>query len=332
MTVPQRNIPLPSLGLFALTVAGFAIGSDLILQLSGAPITAARGRRRNLSPVVRESLPAQRATVTAARRLNGAAGTLAASVLADSAIEHYRGSFENKAMFTPLVVSALTLATSIYGTADLRPFAHNLRDAIYALAAVTGLVGTGFHVYNVGKKTGGFCWQNMFYGAPLGAPFAILLSGLIGFCSERVRDTSRWKVPTIFSLPAGRTMAAVIAAGLLGTTGEAGLLHFRGAFHNPLMTLPVTLPPVGAVLMASAAVGRPGRHLWFTRWWMRLLTAMGFAGAALHAYGVSRNMGGWCNWSQNILNGPPIPAPPSFAGLALAGLAALGLMDDHPDA
>ena len=54
MTVPQRNIPLPSLGLFALTVAGFAIGSDLILQLSGAPTTAARGRRRNLSPIVRE--------------------------------------------------------------------------------------------------------------------------------------------------------------------------------------------------------------------------------------------------------------------------------------
>ena len=145
-------------------------------------------------------------------------------------------------------------------------------------------------------------------------------------------NTSCWKLPTIFRLPAGRTMAAVISAGLLGTTGEAGLLHFRGAFHNPLMTLPVTLPPVGALLMASAAAGPPGRDLWFTRWWLRLLTAMGFAGAALHAYGVSRNMGGWRNWSQNILNGPPIPAPPSFAGLALAGLAALGLMDDHPDA
>ena len=65
---------------------------------------------------------------------------------------------------------------------------------------------------------------------------------------------------------------------------------------------------------------------------MRLLAAMGFAGVGFHAYGVSRNMGGWRNWSQNVLNGPPLPAPPSFAGLALAGLAALGLMKDHPDA
>jgi hypothetical protein len=147
-----------------------------------------------------------------------------------------------------------------------------------------------------------------------------------------VRDSEPGTTPTIFNLPAGRTMAGVMSAGLLGTTGEAALLHFRGAFHNPLMALPVTLPPIGAGLLAAAAAGPGGRDLWLTRWWMRLLAAMGFAGAGLHAYGVSRNMGGWGNWSQNVLNGPPIPAPPSFAGLALASLAALGLMDDLPHA
>ena len=325
----QRNVPLPSLGLIALTVAGVALGSDLILQSPRSRKRPSLARR--VAPPIAHDTSVSPTTVAAARRLNWAAGTLALSVLADSAIEHYRGSFKNKAMITPLVVSALALATSAHGTADSRPVAHVLRDAVYALAAGTGLIGTGFHVYNVGKKIGGFSWQNIFYGAPLGAPFAILLSGLIGFCSERVRDTPRWKIPTILRLPAGRAMAAVISAGLLGTTGEAGLLHFRGAFHNPLMTLPVTLPPIGAFLMASAAVREPGRDLWLTRWWMRLLTAMGFAGSALHAYGVSRNMGGWRNWSQNLLNGPPLPAPPSFAGLALAALAALGLMDDHPD-
>jgi hypothetical protein len=47
---------------------------------------------------------------------------------------------------------------------------------------------------------------------------------------------------------------------------------------------------------------------------------------------VSRDMGGWGNWKQNVLNGPPLPAPPSFTGLALAGLAALRLLEDHPDA
>ena len=42
-------------------------------------------------------------------------------------------------------------------------------------------------------------------------------------------------------------------------------------------------------------------------------------------------MGGWRNWSQNVLNGPPMPAPPSFTGLALAGLAALGLLENPRD-
>jgi hypothetical protein len=271
-------------------------------------------------------------TVLAARRLNRAAATLAGSVLADSSVEHYRGSFKNKAMFTPLVVSALTLAMSAHGTADMRPVAHRARDATYLLAAATGLLGTGFHIYNVTKKVGGLSWQNLFYGAPLGAPMAILLSGLLGFCSERVRESGPRKRPEVFDLPAGRTIAAVAAAGLLGTTGEAGLLHFRGSFHNPFMAVPVTLPPIGAALLLRAAAGPRGRRHRLARWWMRLLTAMGLAGVGFHAYGVSRNMGGWRNWSQNILNGPPLPAPPSFTGLALAGLAALGLMREHPDA
>jgi hypothetical protein len=314
-----------------LGLAGLALGSELMRRPSNQSRIALPKPRRLAAPS-RRAPPAQPATVKAARRLNRAAGTLAASVLADSAVEHYRGAFRNKAMFIPLVVSALSLGTSAHGTADARPAAHAIRDAVYALAAATGVVGTAFHVYNVTKRPGRLCWQNLFYGAPLGAPFALLLSGLVGHCSERVRETRRGRTPTIFGLPAGRTMATVTSAGLLGTTGEAALLHFRGAFHNPFMYLPVTLPPVGAALMASAAVGPRGRDLRVTRIFTRLLAFMGFAGAGFHIFGVSRNMGGWRNWSQNLLNGPPIPAPPSFAGLALAGLAALGLMDDHPDA
>ncbi len=258
---------------------------------------------------------------------------LAASVLADSSVEHYRGSFKNKAMFTPLIVSALTLATSIHGTADMRPVAHRLRDATYLLAAATGLIGTGFHIYNVGKKVGGFSWQNLFYAAPLGAPMAILLVGpcrlLLGAGARERAGHADPKYSTCRRAARWRRSSAPV---FWVRPAKPGLLHFRGAYHNPFMALPVTLPPLGAVLLASAAAGGPGREHRFTRWWMRLLAAMGFAGVGFHAYGVSRNMGGWRNWSQNVLNGPPLPAPPSFAGLALAGLAALGLMKDHPDA
>jgi hypothetical protein len=257
---------------------------------------------------------------------------LAASVLADSAVEHYRGSFENPAMYVPLAVSTLTLAISGHGVQDKRHGAHLVRDTVYSLAAATGVIGTGFHIYNITKRPGGFSWNNLFYGAPLGAPFGLVLAGMLGVTAERVRDNAPGRTPTIVGLPAGRTMAALSALGMLGTVGEAGLLHFRGAYHNPAMFVPVTVPPTAAALLANTALGRSNVDRRFTRWWLRLTALVGFAGAGFHVFGVARNMGGWRNWSQNLLNGPPIPAPPSFTALALSGLAALGLLQDHPDA
>ena len=309
--------------------------SGLALLGLGAVALTGRGPRQALAapPRSRPTLPHidPSAAVKAARRLNRAAGVIAASVLADSAVEHYRGSFHNKAMITPLVTASLSLAVSAHGNSDTRPEAHRVRDGVYVLAALTGLVGTGFHIFNIGKKPGGFSWQNLFYSAPLGAPAALSLSGAMGFLSERVRDTTPGLSPTIAGFSAGRIVAAATSVGLLGTMGEAGLLHFRGAYHDPFMFLPVSIPPVAAALLGNAAAGPSRRDRRWVRWWLRLTAVMGVAGAGFHTMGVARNMGGWRNWSQNVLNGPPIPAPPSFTGLALAGLAALGLMEDHPN-
>jgi hypothetical protein len=315
-----------------------AIAVSTVALLGLVALALARRRSAPSSPTRRDH-PAPKhglaidpsAAVRAARRLNRAAGVIATSVLADSAIEHYRGSFHNKAMVAPLVTAALSLAVSVHGTADERPAAHRVRDGVYAAAVLTGLVGTGFHLFNIGKKPGGFSWQNLFYSAPIGAPAALMLSGATGFLAERVRDTVPGEAPTMAGLSAGRVVGAATALGLLGTVGEAGLLHFRGAYHDPFMFLPVTIPPLAAAAIGNAAFGRTGEPRPLTRFWLRVTAFLGFAGAGFHAMGVARNMGGWRNWTQNLLNGPPIPAPPSFTGLALAGLAALGLMVDHPD-
>lgn len=270
--------------------------------------------------------------VRSATRLNRSAGTLAASVLLDSAMEHARGNFHNKAMWTPILTSVLSIGASMHGHVDRRARPHLGRDLIYGAAGVVGVVGTAFHVYNVTKKVGGLSWQNVFYSAPLGAPAAMSLSGLMGFLGERVRSNPTGSTPRIAGLDAGRVVAGLTSASLLGTTAEAGLLHFRGAFHNPAMALPVTMPPVAAGLLAAAALGRrrdTPRPL--SRWWLAATGLMGLCGVAFHAWGVSRGMGGWKNWRQNALAGPPLPAPPSFTGLALAGLAALALLADAHD-
>jgi len=268
----------------------------------------------------------------AGRQLNLSAALLALSVLADSAMEHYRGSFNNRAMYIPLVTAAGALAASVFGAFDKRSGRHRGRDVLYGLSAATGLAGIGFHAYNITKRPGGLSWLNLFYAAPIGAPAALVLAGLLGRGAESARALPKpGAAADASSTDVGRLIAAVSALGLLGTTAEAGLLHFRGAFQNPAMVLPVTVPPVAGALIGAAAVapGRAPRRL--TRWWLKLTALLGFAGVGFHAYGVSRAMGGWRNWTQNLLNGPPVPAPPSFTGLALAGLAALGLIEGSAD-
>ena len=273
-------------------------------------------------------LQRQDLTRTAGRRLNASTALLALSVLADSAVEHYRGSFQNRAMYTPLVAAALTLGASLFGAADRRASRHSARDTVYASAAAAGFAGLGFHSYNILKRPGQWSWLNLFYAAPIGAPMALALAGLLGRGAEQVRDTPPYRDATVLGLPAGRMLAVVTAAGLAGTVGEAGLLHFRGAYHDPAMILPVTVPPVAAAFLGATAL-RPNRTTHrLARWWLRLTALVGFAGVGFHAYAVSRNMGGWRNWSQNLLNGPPLPAPPSFTGMALAGLAALTLIEE----
>ena len=93
------------------------------------------------------------------------------------------------------------------------------------------------------------------------------------------------------------------------------------------MYLPVSVPPVTAGLLGATAVAPKSVPRAPVRGALWATAALGVAGVGFHIYGVSRNMGGWRNWSQNVLNGPPIPAPPSFLGLAVIGMAALALMD-----
>ncbi|UWU31723.1 hypothetical protein N2600_26410 (plasmid) [Rhizobium sp. WSM1274] len=261
------------------------------------------------------------------RQLNGAAAILSLSVLCDSAIEHYRGSFHNRAMYAPLIISAMTLAASLEGIANNKAEQHPGRDTVYATAGLVGLAGLGFHGYNVMKRPGGLSWLNLFYSAPVGAPTALALAGALGRCAEIVRGTEPGATAKILRHPAGELLSAFSALGIWGTVAEAALLHFRGSFHNPAMYLPISIPPAAGLSLWRCIRRASGPRVRLARTALRATAMLGFAGSAFHIYGVSRGMGGWRNWTQNLLNGPPIPAPPSFTGLALAGLAALRLRE-----
>jgi hypothetical protein len=265
-------------------------------------------------------------TAAADRRLRSGALMLAFSVLADSTLEHYRGAFHNRAMYAGPALAGLTLWTS----AQKQP-----ARGIFAAAVVGGLVGTAFHVRNVLGRVGGVSWLNVMHGAPAGAPLGLTFAGLFGLAAAAAptRDQRPGGSRTL-----GRATAALAVAGLVGTAAEAGLLHFRGAYQNPAMYLPVTLPPLAALALAAATLEgtlqRGAAALEGTlqrgaaaRLLLRATVAAGLLGSGFHAWGVHRNMGGWRNWSQMLQQGPPLPAPPSFTGMALGGLAALDLME-----
>jgi len=266
----------------------------------------------------------------AARLAARGAALLAASVLADSAMEHYRGSYRKRPMVVAPLAAAMTLAASLAATRTGGQ--SRLSQAVFGAAVATGLLGTGFHFKNITDRPGGLSFNNLFYRAPFGAPGALLLAGAAGLGASAAERAVRagnlvpGHLATNDSEAVGRRLGALTVAALFGLTAEVGLLHFRGAFHNRLMFLPVLgVPTTGLLLLTALPKGsgparrRAGRALTLT-------SGLGALGSALHAYGVSRAMGGFANWSQNLFSGPPIAAPPSLAGIALLGHAALELL------
>ncbi len=267
--------------------------------------------------------PAPEAHQLASRRLSGAAAILSFSVLVDSALEHYRGAYQNSGMYVAPLTSAALLGSSAH--AAFRPERLGLAGkSLCAFAFAIGTAGFGFHVYNLTKREGGIDWLNLFYGAPVGAPFALALAGMSGLAASRLlAQTDR--TPALLGGPAGPVIAAASAVALVGTVAEAALMHFRGAYQDPFMYAPVTIPLIAAAGLGLTLV-RP-RMIRVARRLLQATLALGIAGVGFHLFGISRNMGGFRNLSQNLLNGPPLPAPPSFTGVALAGLAGLQLMD-----
>jgi hypothetical protein len=265
--------------------------------------------------------PSDDRKLRAAEALGAGAAILCLSVALDSGIEHYRGQFKDRAMFVGPTMALLGLAAAT--CVAFRPRSANaaLPRIAFATVGVTGLVGLGFHTYNILKRPGELDALNLFYGAPMGAPAALTLVGLYGVIAGEMLS-GRPYVET--RLP--RHTAALVAFSLAGTIAEAGLLHFRGAFQDPAMYAPVTIPPLAAMSIGAAAFSPRATRL--AEPLLKATAILGIAGPMFHAYGIHRNMGGWRNWSQMILQGPPLPAPPAFLGVAVAGLGILPALAD----
>jgi hypothetical protein len=102
---------------------------------------------------------------------------------------HARGSFQNPAQWLPVVtLPAAGVVSAIAATSD-GPVASSAAKAASAWTAGLGVAGTGFHLYGLHRRYGGFRrgsflfnWLN---GPPAPAPLQMVGLGLAGLAAER---------------------------------------------------------------------------------------------------------------------------------------------------
>ena len=102
--------------------------------------------------------------------------------------EHFKGSFGDKWMWTPILLSPpLTLAgLAAYRSPAVAKTALPLLSALYALDGIIGIVT---HVRGIGRKPGGFGepTYNIVMGPPLLAPGSLLMVGGMGLLAPVMR-------------------------------------------------------------------------------------------------------------------------------------------------
>jgi hypothetical protein len=98
--------------------------------------------------------------------------------------EHFRGSFGDKWMWTPVVLSPALSAAGLAGIRSERA-AKTWLPAISALYCADGLIGVITHVRGVARKPGGFREPlfNVVMGPPLLAPGSLALVGGMGLAA-----------------------------------------------------------------------------------------------------------------------------------------------------
>ena len=96
-------------------------------------------------------------------------------------LEHYKGSFGDKWMWTPIVLTPPLTAAAVAGFYSERAATRWL-PFFGALYAIDGLIGIATHVRGVRRRPGGFAepTYNLVMGPPLLAPGALLAIGALG--------------------------------------------------------------------------------------------------------------------------------------------------------
>ena len=274
--------------------------------------------------------------------------------------EHYRGSYSQRVMYSPLVLSAALTVAGLGGAVN-RKLARTAMPLVSVATMLDGLIGFFFHIRGIKRKPGG--WRipifNIVMGPPLFAPLLFALSGYLGVIASLLR---REDAPTnpllalltgdrhpgwLALLPAPlakggrafehqaregllqRHLAAAAAISAFLSCAEALYSHYKNNFRYWYEWTPIAL---GSILMAGGLGAVASRRVARTVLPVASLLAMldGAAGSFFHLRGVLRRPGGLSTPVYNWVYGPPIFAPLLFAASGFLGLLASLLRRSQP--
>jgi len=267
------------------------------------------------------------------------------------AYQHYRGSYSQRVMYSPLVVSLALFVAGLWGACSRRA-ARTVLPVVSLLTMADGIVGFVFHVRGVARKPGGWRFPvfNLIMGPPVFAPLLFAVCGYLGLIAALLRreEDPRSAPPPLTAPPEGtlarvlptgiareanavgqgvregrfqRQLAVAAAVSALFSGVEALYAHYKDNFTYGVQWTPIVLTP----LLVVAGVGT----IWSRRIARTLLPVVsilallaGAVGTFYHARGILRRPGGLKLPLYNLLYGPPIFAPLLFAASGFMGLLA----------
>lgn len=272
--------------------------------------------------------------------------------------EHYRGSYGNALMYTPVALTPPIIAAGVWCALDRRA-ARAALPLTSLLVLADGVLGFVFHVRGIARKPGGWSLPifNVIMGPPLFAPLLFAVPGYLGIVASLLRreDDPRGRFLPPFAprrpawldlLPLRLTregvslwhevregrfqkhVAGAAAASAIFSGIEALYSHYKNNFTHWSQWTPVAIAPAlaaaGCGAIASRTVARTLLPLASA-----LAVADGLLGFFYHGRGVARRPGGLKMPLYNIMYGPPIFAPLLLAASGSMGLLASLLRREH---
>lgn len=260
----------------------------------------------------------------------------------ETGYEHYKGSYSNPVMYTPVILSGVVAGAGFSGIFSRWGARVALRIASIVTLA-DGIIGFYFHIRGIARKPGGWGLPvtNIVMGPPIFAPLLFGTSAYLGLMASYLRreedlgsiagraqqamdelqsGKSGWREDLRFGR-FQRHLSAVTFFWAMFSGFEAWYSHYKSNFRYKVQWSPVLLTPL---IMASAAGAVKSRRIANTA--LPAASALALANGAIgfyfHARGILRRPGGAKKPLYNIIYGPPVFAPLLFAACGFLGLMA----------